>query len=93
MPAEDAPVGKGGETPSDPLTNDPFAGDPPNRRRASPIRGGSDRRNLRATLEHLRQGREYLEDAEPDPDGHREKAIEYTNKAIAELKKALAGDE
>ena len=32
-------------------------------------------------------------DTKPDEDGHREKAIDYTNKAIEELIKALAGTE
>jgi hypothetical protein len=52
-------------------------------------RRGSDSRNLRATLEHLRQGREFLEATKPGQDGHREKAIDYINKAIEELEKAL----
>ena len=52
---------------------------------------GNDSRNLSATLESLRHAREYLETANPDADGHLEKAIEYTNKAIEELRKAMGG--
>jgi hypothetical protein len=55
-----------------------------------PARRGSDSRSsLRATLQHLRQGKEYLEDATPDQDGHLYKAIDDINNAIEELEKAL----
>jgi hypothetical protein len=52
---------------------------------------GNDSRNLSATLENLRRARQYLEAADPDADGHLEKAIEFTNKAIEELRKAMGG--
>jgi hypothetical protein len=60
-------------------------------REDSPVRRGSDSRSLRATLEHLRQGKEYLEDATPDQDGHVYKAIDDINNAIQELEKARRG--
>jgi hypothetical protein len=54
-----------------------------------PVRQGNDSRSLRATLDHLRQGKEYLEGATPDQDGHLYKAIDDINNAIQELEKAL----
>jgi hypothetical protein len=50
-----------------------------------------DKRNLRLALEHLRLGKEFLEAAKPDQAGHRDKAIDYTNKAIEALEKVSAG--
>ncbi|HEY8186986.1 MAG TPA: hypothetical protein VIF64_13005 [Pyrinomonadaceae bacterium] len=50
-----------------------------------------DKRNLRLALEHLRLGKEFLEAAKPDQGGHRDKAIAYTNRAIALLEQASAG--
>jgi hypothetical protein len=74
-------------------SEDPSAGDGRHPLPQRPIRPGSDSRNLWATIEHLKQGKRFLEAAKPDEDGHREKAIDYTNKAIEELVKALAGTE
>jgi hypothetical protein len=45
------------------------------------------KRNLQLALEHLKLGKEFLEAAKPDQGGHREKALDYTNKAIEELEK------
>jgi len=78
---------------ADMASDDPSSAELPSRQPGRPVRRGNDSRNLRATLEHLRQGREFLEAAKPDTDGHLEKAIDYTNKAIEELRKALAGTE
>ena len=50
-----------------------------------------DKRNLRSALEHLKLGKEFLEAAKPDQGGHREKAINYTNKAIEAVETASAG--
>ena len=63
-----------------------------NRESEPPVRRGSGR-NLRASLDRLKQIRESLEAADPDQDGHVEKAIDHTNKAIEELRKALAPNE
>ena len=54
-----------------------------------PVRRGNDSRSLGAALEQLRQGKEYLEGATPDQDGHLYKAIDDINNAIQELEKAL----
>ena len=48
------------------------------------------KKNLTLALEHLKLGKEYLEAAKPDHGGHRDKALDYTNKAIEELEKAIA---
>ena len=56
-----------------------------------PVRRGNDSRSLGAALEQLRQGKEYLEGATPDQDGHLYKAIDDINNAIQELEKALRG--
>jgi hypothetical protein len=55
---------------------------------AAPMPG---KRNLRLALEHLKLGKEYLEAAKPDSGGHREKALNYTNKAIEAVETASAG--
>ncbi len=46
---------------------------------------------MRKTLGYLKQAKENLEAAQEDPGGHRNKAIEFTAKAIEEVEKALAG--
>jgi len=46
-----------------------------------------DNRNLRLALEHLKLAKEFLEAARPDSGGRREKALNYTNRAIEELEK------
>jgi hypothetical protein len=50
-----------------------------------------EKRNLKLALEHLRLGKEFLEAAKPDQGGHRDKALEYTNKAIETLEQLSTG--
>lgn len=84
MPSADPLASRG----TDVSREDPSAAEPrPLPRR--PVRRGDDSRSLRATLEHLRQGKEFLEIAAPDQDGHLDKAIDDINDAIQELEKAL----
>jgi hypothetical protein len=54
---------------------------------STPSAAVPDSRNLRLALEHLKLAKEFLEAARPDQGGHREKALNYTNKAIEELEK------
>jgi hypothetical protein len=65
----------------------------PRSRESEPLVRRGPARNLRASLDRLKQIRESLEAADPDQDGHVEKAIDHTNKAIEELRKALAPNE
>ncbi len=76
---------------ADMATEDDSAAESRYRQPERPVRRGSDSRSLRATLEHLRQGKEFLENATPDQDGHLYKAIDDINNAIEELEKALRG--
>jgi hypothetical protein len=87
---------RGADIPSDPSARE---ADMPSEERSAaeprplprrPIRRGNDSRSLRATLEHLRQGKEFLEVATPDRDGHVDQAIDDINNAIKEIEKALA---
>ena len=45
---------------------------------------------MQKTLGYLKQAKENLEAAQEDAGGHRNKAIEYTSRAMAEVEKALA---
>jgi hypothetical protein len=49
----------------------------------------ADEPHMRAALEHLREAREQLEKAVPNKGGHREKAIELTDRAIEQVKKGI----
>lgn len=80
----------GSQKPAEPPSSDP-AEESRDKETEPPVRVGSDNRNLKETLDHLRRGRELLEAAKPDEGGHLEKAIDNINKAIQALQKALAG--
>jgi hypothetical protein len=45
---------------------------------------------LQAALTHLQKAKRKLSDAMPDAGGHRQKAIELTEQAIGEVKKAIS---
>jgi hypothetical protein len=47
---------------------------------------------MQAALEHLRQARVSLNKATPDKGGHREKAIQLVNDAIAQVEAGIAYD-
>jgi len=46
--------------------------------------------HMRNALMHLRQARGALENAEPNKGGHRERAIELVDRAIAEVEAGMA---
>jgi len=48
--------------------------------------------HMRAALEHLRQAKASLERADADKGGHRAKAIELVNGAIAQVEEGMAYD-
>jgi type II secretory pathway pseudopilin PulG len=61
---------------------------------AVPSRAGAQERQpkMQAALEALRQARQALDQASPDKGGHRVKAIELVNQAIAEVEKGIQFD-
>lgn len=50
----------------------------------------ADQPNMRAALAHLREARAALERAEHNKGGHRGKAVELINRAIAEVEAGIA---
>ena len=50
----------------------------------------ADQPNMRAALAHLREARAALQRAEHNKGGHRGKAIEIINRAIAEVEAGIA---
>jgi Tfp pilus assembly protein PilX len=50
----------------------------------------ADQPNMRAALAHLREAKAALQRAEHNKGGHRERAIEIINHAIAEVEAGLA---
>jgi hypothetical protein len=61
---------------------------------AVPSRAGAQERqpNMQAALAALQQAHRELEQATPDKGGHRAKAIELVQQAIAEVQKGMAFD-
>jgi hypothetical protein len=55
-------------------------------------RATADQPHMQAALEHLRQARVSLNKATPDKGGHREKAIQLVNDAIAQVEAGIAYD-
>lgn len=55
---------------------------------ADPVR--IDQPRMRESLAHLREARVSLDRAEHNKNGHREKAIELVNQAIAEVEAGMA---
>ena len=50
---------------------------------------GADQPNMQAAREHLQQAKVSLERAEPNKGGHRERAIELVDKAIAQVDEGI----
>lgn len=50
----------------------------------------ADQPRMRETLHHLREARASLERAEQNKAGHREKALEWIDQAIAEVEAGMA---
>jgi hypothetical protein len=50
----------------------------------------ADQPNMRAALEHLRAARAALQRAEHNKGGHRGRAVEFVNRAIAETEAGIA---
>jgi hypothetical protein len=50
---------------------------------------GADQPNMQAAREHLQQARASLERAEPNKGGHRERAIELVDQAIAQVNEGI----
>lgn len=54
--------------------------------------GLPDQPHMQAALEHLQHARENLQAATEDKGGHRVKAIEFTDKAVEEVRKGIEYD-
>jgi hypothetical protein len=52
----------------------------------------SDYDALRTAQDYLQRASDYLHGAPNDPQGRRDKAIEYVNRALAEVQSALGGE-
>ena len=50
---------------------------------------GADQPNMQAAREHLEQAKVSLERAEPNKGGHRERAMDLVNRAIAEVDRGV----
>ncbi len=50
----------------------------------------ADQPNMKEALAHLREARAALAKAEPNKDGHREKALQLVEQAIAEVQAGMA---
>lgn len=48
--------------------------------------------NMRAAIQHLKSAKESLQKASADKGGHRVKAIQLVNEAIAEVEKGIEAD-
>lgn len=55
-------------------------------------RASADQPRMQAALEHLRLAKVELEKADRDKGGHREKALRFTNDAIAEVEHGISFD-
>ena len=55
-------------------------------------RASADQPHMQAALEHLRAAKGELEKADADKGGHRAKAINLVNDAIAQVEKGIAYD-
>ena len=55
-------------------------------------RGEERHPEIRAAMRHLEQAKEALEKSQHDFKGHRVKALEHTNQALEECRKALEAD-
>jgi hypothetical protein len=55
-------------------------------------RASADQPMMHSALEHLRAAKADLERATADKGGHREKALRFTNDAIAETERGIAFD-
>jgi hypothetical protein len=51
---------------------------------------GAAQENMRDALEQLRRARQDLQSASENKEGHRTRAIEYVDKAIAEVQQGMA---
>jgi hypothetical protein len=49
----------------------------------------SQKKEVREALDHLKQARDLLKDADHDEKGHDHKALEYTKQAISELEEKI----